>query len=183
MCDREAAELDLGDAAGRDGGQPRHGGLTWLPPDAIPSAWGLDTDDTIPLFAAVQAVASTIYVFLPSSKHIGATQTVDCATQIAVPQPSNASGTALISDLFYDTNTRTLFALYDGGASADYLQALRFNSSGDLREVNATQMPWKGCEGVAVFGEDLYFATDDNKSSGSNDGVYLVRGFIPAFLG
>lgn len=158
-------------------------GMTWVPPDAIPSAWGLDTDDTIPLFVAVQSVASTIYVMLPSSKHIAETQVVAWSYVVAVPQPSNASGTALISDLFYDTNTRTLFALYDGGASADYLQALRFNSSGELREVNSTTMPWKGCEGVAVFGEDLYFCTDDNKSSGSNDGVYLVRGFIPPFLG
>jgi hypothetical protein len=162
--------------------------LTWVPSSAIPPIWGLSVDSTLPLFMAVQAVPDLINVYLMPTNFNESTQTLTCARQLAVQQPHWTAGgpAALISDLCYDDATGVLWILYDGGASADYLQACRLPTSGtgagSLQLINEIQMPWLGCEGVTVNGNDLFFCTDDNKSSGSHDGVYVVPGFVSTFI-
>ena len=39
---------------------------------------------------------------------------------------------------------------------------------------------WK--EGIAVDGDDLYLAIDDNKKNDSDAGVYFLKGAVSRFL-
>ena len=151
--------------------------LCYLPNGNVPSSWAVAS--TLLVLMAVQTTANTAYVYaLPTN--LGATPTVSKSHSVSLPAIAEAPST-LISDLFFDAAESILYVLYDQG-TASYLQAVRWTVSGSsvlATSINVARMPWKGCEGVAVDGADLYFATDDG---GANAGVYRVANFIPGFI-
>lgn len=155
--------------------------MTSLNGATFPSDWSFGTD--MPILTAVQAQAGKAYVYsLPTTPP---TISVKVYKELTIPQPVSGSTTsALISEMFFDKSTSILYVLYDGGGSSDYLQALQWHVSGTsltLSAINVAKMPWIGCEGMVVDGNDLYFSTDNGQDT-SKDGVYLLSGFISGFI-
>jgi hypothetical protein len=180
--------------------------LTFVPNGSYPSDWASSPHYGGVFLVAVQAQKKKIFVYdLPggsnadgSSRGLQTVNPVASGTGLSggtltVPVPSSYTDanlpadtgkTPLLSDLFFDAAGGVLYALYDGGSTYDYLQALSLDTStGTLTELWCQRAPWYGCEGVAVDGDDLYIAIDNNNADDQSDGVYQLPGFISAASG
>lgn len=181
--------------------------LTLVPTAACPSSWLLDSplnsnsDSSYQpyygglFFVAAQAECSVIFVY-DLVKGGGQSHTAipfkTLPTMKATGFPKNGNGSSVasnatcalqISDLFFEPTSNVLYVLYDGDAGNDYLQALTLNADGTFTQKWAAQTPYVGCEGVAVYGNDLYLAVDLSGSQTGvaplgSDGVYQFPGFI-----
>jgi hypothetical protein len=172
-------------------------GLTFVPKGAFPAAWSDGGHYGGVFLVATQSTVQTAYVYclaqgsstvdgtpqrdlLSSPVRVSEEGLSSGALTIALPAglSSNPGHDPLISELFFDAARGYLWVLYDGGAQADYLQALALDATtGALTEAWSGALPWMGVEGMAVDGDDLYLAIDNNDDS---DGVYLLAGFVTA---
>lgn len=168
-------------------------GLTFIPNGSFPSRWSSGGYYGGVFLASTQSTAGKASVYCLAQ---GGGDEDTAASPVAVSSDGLASGVLtipapraftgasqdppLISELFFDGSRGALWVLYDGGASADYLQALSLNAStGALVELWSDSLPWQGVEGMAVDGDDLYLAIDNNDDS---DGIYLLSGFASRVL-
>lgn len=171
-------------------------GLTFLPNGSFPAAWSDGGHYGGIFLATTQASGGAVraYCLVQGSDPQGKTrQDLDTTAilvgdpdpeplVLTVPEPSEDD--PLISELFFDTKRGYLWVLYDGGSESDYLQALSLDpTDGTLTQVWADEVPWIGVEGMAIHGDDLYLAIDDNLDEDvSDDGVYVLSGFVAAAL-
>jgi hypothetical protein len=170
--------------------------LTYLPNGSVPASWKVT--NTLLVLMAVQSIPGKAYVYaLPINQGTTTTtpqgtttnpqgsMTVALSHTLDIPSPVSGQ-TPAISELYFDAAASILYVLYDDkNVPNDYLQALRWTVSGStvtLASINVAQMPWKGCEGMAVYGNDLFFATDDGGGTSTNNGVYQITDFIPDFI-
>jgi len=153
-------------------------GLTFIPNGYFPSTWSDGGHYGGIFLATTQSSGGTAqaYCLAQGSDRNGKTQEDLASSAVAtltIPAPSTDG--PLISELFFDTQRGCLWVLYDGGASSDYLQALTLDTTdGTLTQAWADNAPWLGVEGMAVDGDDLYLAIDNNDDT---DGVYVLSGF------
>ncbi len=161
--------------------------MTFVPSGSYPSSWASSNHYGGVFVVATQAETCTAYVYNLDDGNGGndiASSPVNVSTDglslgaLTISQPRASSGeskTPKISEFCFDASRGYLWVLYDGGSSKDYLQALALDSTtGALTEVWSSDLPWMGVEGMAIDGNDLYIAIDNNDSS---DGIYLLSGF------
>ena len=164
--------------------------LTFIPLAACPSVWEIKSSHYQGVFAAATQSDHKAYLFNleKGNKRSNIPSFPIKNGMLPVPVPANLSSDdhdtfPLISDFSFDLQSNYLWVSYDGGARSDYLQALRIDqATGELREVQSKPMPWKNVEGIAIDGDDLYLAIDDNKKKDSDAGVYFLKGAISSFL-
>lgn len=182
--------------------------LTFVPNGSYPSAWLLDSplnpnrsSSYLPyygglFFAATQSECGVIFVYdlaqgNNQSHNTLSFKNLPTMVQNGFPKnsngssvSSNAAGPLQISDLYFEPTSKVLYVLYDESSGFDYLQALTLNTSdGSFTQKWAVRTPYLGCEGVAVYGNDLYLAVDLSSSQTGNnpvlqDGVYQFPSFI-----
>lgn len=161
--------------------------MTFIPSGSYPSAWASSTHYGGVFVVATQAETCTAYVYNLADGNGGAdiaSSPVNVSTNglslgaLEIPQPGASlqeSKLPKISEFCFDASRGYLWVLYDGGSSKDYLQALSLDpTTGSLTEMWSSDLPWMGVEGMAIDGNDLYIAIDNNDST---DGVYLLSGF------
>lgn len=176
-------------------------GLTFVPDGSYPAAWLTGshyyTGPTYTpaygglFFIALQSRPGKLFVYdLPAtpSGPVAAIGVIDAGL---LPLK--------VSDLCFDAASGRLFVLYDASAAADdSLQILIIAADATLGHdgtpsqgfdsLYADTIPYYGCEGVTVQGDDLYLAVDLGGGQADSaaplpDGVYLFPGLVPALLG
>lgn len=192
---------------GAVGGNAGMEALTLVPTDACPSSWLLDSplnqsgDSSYQpyyggfFFVAAQSECGVIFVYdlvKGSGQSHSAIPFKNLPTMKATGFPKNGDGSSVsnnatcalqISDLFFEQTSQVLYVLYDGDTGNDYLQALTLNNDGTFTQKWAVKTPYVGCEGLAVYGSDLYLAVDLSSSQTgvsplAHDGVYQLPGLI-----
>lgn len=177
------------------GGQTKNGmeALELIPSGYYPSTWGGNVNLGGIFFAAVQANHDKMYVYTLGTLNFGAVGLTNLdgpSNPLTIPAVASAGtgATPKVSDLCF-TGGR-LYVLYDGGDDAsgqtlthDFLQRITISTSSSATTTNALrsdgdyQLPWIGCEGLAIDGYDLYIAVD-NGSDPSLNGVYVLPGVM-----
>lgn len=142
--------------------------FTFLPEGHHPNDWGTPQHPSGFCLAAVQARPGVIYVYdVPSGDD--QRQNVKSINQI-----SDCILPYKISDLFYSTNQKILYILFDdrniNGEPFSKLQGIRTSQSG-FQLVGCKDMPYCGCEGVAEHEGDLYVALDQNDKQSTLNGL------------